>query len=243
MQAFPRRSSWLSSCFFRTADAMRIFWSPCPDVRGWGGGLRRAWCWACAASAEPWCFRAQSMAAWADGCSQCSVHSACSSSFPLLFLSEGFTNELTRLHSSLPSPWFAVFSVLLRFSTFSLAFSSLFPVPPVLTVPCYFPLNSALIGWLFVCTNPLSVCITTVISLLPHSHPSCVYLCPSHMFCNLSLRSAGIIDCHGDGLQERQPFSVLLTGVNKERTLNDVITKISYNKWTWGDWRSLWAFI
>lgn len=111
------------------------------------------------------------------------------------------------------------------FFTFSLAFPSLFPVPAVLTVPCYFPLNAALIGWLFVCTNPCSVCITTVISGLPRSPPSCLHLCPAHMFGNLSLRSAGIIERHGDGLQECQPFSVhCLTDWWIKKPLNHVIT-------------------
>lgn len=91
--------------------------------------------------------------------------------------------------------------------TFSLAFSSLFPVPAILTVPCYFLLTSALIGWLFVCTNPCSLCLITVISGLPHSPPSCLHLRPAHTFGNLSLRSAGIIDYRGDGLQDCQPFS------------------------------------
>lgn len=121
---------------------------------------------------------------------------------------------LRRLHrrahsAALISPLFLVCFLLCaaEIFTFSLAFSSLFPVPAVLTVPCYFPPPAALIGWLFVCTNPCSRCLTTVISVLPHSPPSCLHLDPAHMFGNLSLRSTGIIEYRGDGLQDCQPFS------------------------------------
>lgn len=115
-----------------------------------------------------------------------------------------------RAHSAaLIFPFFLVCFLLCaaEIFTFSLAFSSLFPVPAVLTVPCYFPLTSALIGWLFVCTNPCSLCLTTVISGLSHSPPSGLRLRPALMFGNLSLRSAGIIDYRGDGLQDCQPLS------------------------------------
>lgn len=155
------------------------------------------------------------MAAGADGPSQRSLHSACSSSSPLLFLSGRFTDERALLPSSFPFFLFCCPPCAAEIVSFSLAFSSLVPVPAVLTVPCYFPLSSALIGWLFVCTNPCSLCLSAVISGLP---PSRLHLRSAHVFGNLSPRPAGITDCPGDGLQDRPSVPGSLTHIYLQKS-------------------------
>lgn len=143
------------------------------------------------------------MAAWADGCSQCALHSARSSSFPLLFLPEGFTKEHTRLHSCFPSPWFAFFSVLLRaFLPFHP--SSLFQqFSPCLVIFPSTPL------WLagYLCA-PIPAQFTSPLSYLgsPTPHlPVCIFAPPTCLVIS-ALDRLGL-ERHGDGLQECQPFS------------------------------------
>lgn len=97
----------------------------------------------------------------------CSPPSPCSSPSSPLSSPSLEASLLSALCSSHPSsPPCLVSPLCCCDFTFSLAFSSLFPISPALPLPCYFPSTSAVIGWLFVCTNPWPACIATVISEL-----------------------------------------------------------------------------
>lgn len=71
-------------------------------------------------------------------------------------------------------PGFAFFSVLLRFFVFFtsfLAFSSLFPVPAVLTVPCYFP-PCLCYDWLAICVHQSRLTLPHHCHIWPPSLPT-----------------------------------------------------------------------
>lgn len=118
------------------------FCVPAPDY-GWDGGLSSGWCWACAVSALPCCSRAQSMAAWADGCSLCWLLTLLllliSFLSSLLLLSGDLTNQRSLLHSSLLSSLCIVSPLCCYNFTLFPAFCQLFPLSLALPFPCYFP--------------------------------------------------------------------------------------------------------
>lgn len=115
------------------------------------------------------------------GCSPSSPGSSPSSSLSSPSLEASLISALYSTHPSSPP---CLVSPLCRCDfTFSLAFSSLFPISPALPLPCYFPFTSAVIGWLFVCTNPWQACIATVMSELSLTHcpPICCLAPPTSL--------------------------------------------------------------
>lgn len=139
----------------------------------------------------------------------CSPSSPCSSPSSALSSPSLEASMISALYPTHPSSPPCLFSLLRRCDfTFSLAFSSLFPISPALPLPCYFSLYLRC-DWLAICVHqsPASLHRHCHVWALAHTLSSYLLLGSAHIFGNLNLWSAGIMGCHCCGLQDCQPFS------------------------------------